>query len=101
MSTNTKEKEKLAKKEIKIEEDFLSNEVANYDFADYVRLRSTPRGVIFSFAKLQPEQKKYTHFKQILLPFDVADILSQVIRDHLDDLTEKGLLKTVKSKEGK
>lgn len=101
MNNKTKEQEKDAKKQLALEESNLSGDVLNYDFADHVRLRSTPRGVIFSFAKLQPEEKEFVHFKQILIPFDVADSLSQVIQGHLNELVEKGLIKRVEQKREK
>jgi len=101
MNNKIKEQEKDIKKQLILEESNLTSEVLNYDFADHIRLKSTPRGVIFSFAKLQPEEKKFVHFKQILIPFDVADSLSQVIKGHLDELVEKGLIKRVDQKKEK
>ena len=41
------------------------------------------------------------HFRQILLPFDVAESLSKVIEGHLNELVDKGLVKRVEQEKEK
>lgn len=77
----------------------LDENIKNYDFADYVQVRSFPRGVLLSFGKSHPEYKKNLMFKEILLPFEVAASVSDIITKQITELKEKGLL-TVEKNDG-
>ncbi len=92
-----KSAEKLAKE---ISKDFyVSEEAKNHDYADYVRVTSTPHGMILSFGKWRIDKLKFGLYKDILLPYDVANSLSGVITDQIEKLTEQGLIERRSSKE--
>lgn len=102
MSGKVKEaKNKKAADEKKSEDFFyLSDEVRNFAFSDYVRINSYPRGLVLSFGKRHPEDGKYILFQEILLPFDVAVALREIIGEQIDNLVSRGLLEIRKPTEG-
>lgn len=65
------------------------------EFSDFVRVNSSPRGIVLSFGRWTPEQEKFAVFEEILLPFDTADALSTIIRTHIQELEKKGVIKRV------
>jgi hypothetical protein len=80
--------------------DFYLNEKAKeWEYSDYVRLTPGPRGMVLSFGKFIRENNKYGIFKEILLPYDVADALSNVIKQQFENLIEKGLIEKIESKD--
>lgn len=96
------EKKKEDKINIDSEEkkDFYLNEKAKeWDFSDYVRVTAGPRGMILSFGKFIREDKKYGIFSEILLPYDVVDALTKVIKQQFENLIEKGLIEKIESKD--
>jgi len=78
---------------------YLSESVKDYNFADFVRINSFHRGMILSFGKMQPDERKFSIFQEILLPFEVADSLSKIIKKNMDELIEKGALKKISPEE--
>lgn len=66
--------------------------VKNYSFSDYVKVRSNPRGMLFSFGKIHPDSDKFIIFQEILLPFDIANSLQKIIDDQFKKLSEAGLI---------
>lgn len=68
------------------EEEVLDPSVENFDFADHVRIHTTFTGIILSFGKTQAHRGKILIFKKILLPFPIADSLSDVIKRHLEEI---------------
>ncbi len=88
---------KKIKKPDKSKESFYINEnVLNYDFSDFVKINSSPRGLIFAFGNWCPEKKKFGIFKEILLPFDVAEALSKIINNQMKELEDLNLIEKVK-----
>jgi hypothetical protein len=71
---------------------YLSEEVKNYSFSDFVKLRSFPQGMLFSFGKRHPDSQNPVIFHEILLPFDVAVRLGAIIGGQLERLKEEGLI---------
>ena len=69
---------------------YLNDQVKDYSFAEFVKLRSGPRGMLFSFGKGHPEG--IVIFKEIMLPYDVAATLSGIITDQLQHLQDEGLI---------
>jgi hypothetical protein len=102
MSSKVKEaKTKKPSEEKKAEESlYLNEDVRNFAFSDYVRIKSYPRGLLFSFGKRHPEDQKYILFEEILLPFDVAVALQKIIGEQIDYLVSRGLLEIRKPTEG-
>ena len=75
---------------------YLSEDAKNWDFSDYVRVTSNPRGMKLSFGKFISEDNRFGIFKEITIPFDVAESLMQIIQKQLEDLLKQGLLQKVK-----
>lgn len=71
---------------------YLSDEVKNYSFSDYVKLRSFPQGMLFSFAKRHPDSQKPLVFHEVLLPYNVAARLGAIIGGQLEHLRNEGLI---------
>jgi len=89
-----KNKKKANSKSIRIEKaEYLNEEVKNFDFADYVRVKSYPRGMLLTFGKAHPGEQKFVFFKEIMIPYDVVLSLQKIIIDQIDGLTEQGILK--------
>ena len=101
MAQETKKNNKAPEKSKEAEYYYLDENVKEYQFADYVRLKSTPRGIILCFGKLQVDNKKFAIFKEILLPFDVAEALSKIIEGVMKDLLDKGLITAIEPKKEK
>lgn len=104
MSSKLKENEKkLQKKDISKEYFYFKEDTQNHDFSDFVKLNSSPRGIILSFGKWCPEKHKFGIFEEIMLPFDVAEALSEIIKQHMKKLEELQFIekieKTVPEKE--
>ena len=87
-------KDKREKSKIEMDDDYfyMDNSIYNYEYADYVKLNSSPRGMFLAFGKYCPEKKKFGIFKEILLPFDIADALSDIMKNHLQQLEDKKLI---------
>lgn len=66
--------------------------IKNFEFYDYVRLRSGPRGTLFSFGKKHPEGDKFLIFKEVLIPLDVAYRLMKILNDHFKKMEEDGVI---------
>jgi len=103
MKTNEKKK---SAKEINVDPEkkkdfYFNNEAKNWEFSDYVRLGAGPRGMMLSFGKFVQEDKKYGIFKEILLPYDVAESLSRVIQEQFKKLLKDGLIEKVEKKKKK
>ena len=64
----------------------------NQEFSDFVRVSSYPRGILLSFGRFTPEEQKFAIFEEILLPFDTADALGAIIRNHMKELEDKGVI---------
>lgn len=71
---------------------YLDDRVKDFAFAEFVKLRSGPRGMLFSFGKGHPELGKVVIFQEILLPFEVAASLSNIIVAQLDQMKTAGLI---------
>ncbi len=97
----TKQNSKIIKGSEQADYFYLNEEVLDYDFADYVKVRSFPRGFILSFGKWHPEKKKYGLFEEILLPFEIAHALGKIIDKQINELKDKGLLEIREMKEDK
>jgi hypothetical protein len=98
MKTKQKKNDKVVETTPEKNKDFYFNQEAkNWEFADYVSLGAGPRGIMLSFGKYVQEDKKYGIFKEIMLPFDVAESLSKVIQDQFKVLLEKGLIEKVEA----
>jgi len=97
----TDEKKKSTKQPTKeVEQDFyVSEEAKNHDYADYVRVTGTPHGMILSFGKWRRDELKFGLYKDILLPYDVATSLSEIINNQIEELIKKGHLKRRSSKQ--
>jgi len=95
-----KDEEIVAKKDDSPEsrDFYLSEEAKNWDFSDYVRVTSGPRGMVLSFGKFIRENRKYGIFKEIILPYDVMESLIKIMRDQFDQLIEQGMLKKIEDK---
>lgn len=78
---------------------YLDESVKDYDFSDYVKITSMPRGMILSFGKWIPENKEYCLFHEVLLPFEVAESLSNIIQRQLKELVESGKIKVLQTPE--
>jgi len=87
-----KEKETFSNEEETKEFYYLSESVKDYTYSDYVRVRSFPRGMILSFGKSQPDESRFSIFHEVLLPFEVAMSLSEIIKRQVDSLIKDGLL---------
>ena len=97
-----KKKNKMDSKELPSTEDsyFLNDEAEDYKFSDYVRISSYPHGMILYFGKFQPDKNKYGIFEGILIPYDVAGSLVDIIKNHISKLVDKGLLEKKDSEKG-
>lgn len=71
---------------------YLDDRVKDYAFSEFVKLRSGPRGMLLSFGKGHPELGKQVIFQEILLPYEVAASLSDIIAAQLDQLKAAGLI---------
>lgn len=69
---------------------YVDSRAAQFEFSDYVRASSTPHGLVLSFGRFNFEQNKFGLFQSILLPFDVAGALDQIIQTQLKELLDKG-----------
>lgn len=97
MNTKAK-KEKLIEDEAADANDFyLSEDAKSWDFSDYVRVTSGPRGMVFSFGKFVRDNNKYGIFKEIILPYDVVESLVKIIQGQFDQLLRDGLLKKIEN----
>lgn len=95
----TDEKKKSTKQPTKeIGEFYISEEAKNYDFADHVRVTSTPHGMILSFGKWRRDKLKFGQYKDILLPYNIATSLSGIITVQIKKLTEQELIEERPSK---
>ncbi len=98
--SNKKTKEKpvteVGKSPAKPNVEYLSEAVKNYAFSDHVEVQSFPRGMLFSFAKFHPKTSDVIIFDEILIPFEVAKSLSEIIKGQFDQLVADGkiVLKT-------
>lgn len=88
---------KVESKKILDEVVYASEEVKNFAFSDYVKLRTGPRGMLFSFGKRHPDDKKITIYDEMLIPLDVAYVLLQIMKDQFY-LLEKNQMIEVKKK---
>ena len=68
----------------------LSESVKNYAFADFVSVNSYRRGMLLSFGKSHPTEREFLIFKEVLLPFDVALSLQQIMKKQMDTLIDSG-----------
>jgi len=95
---NKKNNQKPKVQEIKPEDaKYIDPSVQDYSFSDFVRITSFPQGILFSFAKRHPSQPTTPLiFKEILLPFDVADRLSTIVQGQLKKLEKDGRIERVK-----
>jgi len=71
---------------------YLDDQVKDFSFAEFVKLQSGPRGMLFSFGKGHPEVGNIVIFKEIMLPYDVAATLSGIIASQLEQLKAEGLI---------
>jgi hypothetical protein len=96
-------KEKTEKKESAIKENkdfYLTNDAKNWDYSDYVKVSTSPRGMILSFGKFVLADKKFGIFKEILIPYEVAESLSGIIKAQFDKLIEDGAIKKITETDG-
>jgi hypothetical protein len=91
--TKTKKKTAVAKraKAAPVDSYFYASEsVKDFDFADYVKVSSSPRGMLLSFGKGHPDTNKAMIIREVFLPLDVAHSLKAVIKDQFELLLEQG-----------
>jgi hypothetical protein len=81
-------------------EHYTEDSVKDYDFSNFVKVTAFQWGLLFSFGKIHPSTPEVLKSKEILLPFDVAAALSQIIQNHLKELEEKGLIQKKDGTEG-
>ncbi len=101
MKAKTKKNEKIKTDSTSRQDFYLNEEAKNWDFSDYVRVTSGPRGMVLSFGKFIREDEKYGIFKEIILPYDVVESLNKIIKQQFDKLIEDGSLKRIEDKKGK
>jgi len=73
-------------------EQYADETVHNYDTANFVKVTSFQWGFLLAIGKMHPTEKKIIMSKEILLPFEVAASLSDIITKHLSNMQEKGLI---------
>jgi hypothetical protein len=93
MDTKAKKENEVIKDPVESRDFYLNEEAKNWDFSDYVRVTASPRGMVLSFGKFIREDQKYGIFKEIILPYDVADSLIRIVQKQFNQLIDDGLLK--------
>jgi hypothetical protein len=91
--------EKNQKEQIKESEKdhyYLNDEPKDFSYSDYVSLRSGAHGILFSFGQSHPEKESYRIIEEILIPYDVALALRDILDMQFVRLEEKGLIKVEK-----
>lgn len=91
-SKKVKDKSNAPSREKSEEFYYIGENVEKYDFSDFVKIGSFPRGIVFSFGQWNAEKGQFGIFKEILLPFEVAESLSKIVESHIKELEKKGLL---------
>ena len=71
---------------------FVDNAAKEYKFSNFVRVTSYQHGMVLYFGKWFPTDEKMGVFDGILLPFDVAARLGEIIKKQMDDLVQRGIL---------
>lgn len=71
---------------------YLNEAVQDYDSSDFVRVSSFPRGMLLAFGKSRPNSDKFMIFKEIVLPFEVAKSLGDVITKQFERLISDGII---------
>ena len=103
MGSKIKKKDADKKKsavEKRIAESVYADEVVkNYAYADYVKLQTSIRGMLLSFGKVHPDDKKVRLYHEVLLPLDVAHNLIQIMNEQFDSLKRQNVIK-VQNEEG-
>lgn len=74
---------------------FINDQAKQYEFSDFVRIASTPHGMILYFGRFDPEKKEFGIYQSIILPHRVANSLSEIITGHFSELIERGLITKV------
>jgi hypothetical protein len=77
---------------------YFSESVHDYDFSDFVKVHAYARGMLFTLGKWCPEKGKFGFFREVLVPYEVADSLANIIQKSIKDLTDKGLLQKAEEK---
>ena len=77
------------------EYEYVDESVQDFDYADFVKIRSGVRGMLFSFGKIHPERAKHMLHTEILIPLDVALSLHQIMGRQFEELERQGVIKSV------
>ncbi|MFH2056301.1 MAG: DUF3467 domain-containing protein [bacterium] len=85
----------VVKENAELPEEYVNESAASYSFANFARVTASPSGMLLSFGKIHPKERKILLFDEILLPFEVADALVKIIQDQFAKLEDDGLLQRV------
>lgn len=92
MASTKKRTAKATKSERSLIVEYLCNSSKDFSYSDYVRVNSNPRGMLLSIGKIHPVEQKALISQEILIPFDVAERLQEIIKNQLAELEQKGLI---------
>lgn len=67
-----------------------------HEFSDFVQMHAYANGIQLSFGRWSPEDEKFAIFRKILLPFDTAESLSNMIQKTMSTLEKQGVIKKFK-----
>ena len=95
---NQAESAGVQEKKTVLPEEYINETVRDYSFSNFVRLTTNQTGMLFSFGKIHPKESKILIFDEILLPFEVAESLSRIIRDQFEKLQKQGLVELIPAK---
>lgn len=72
--------------------DYSDEAVKDFDYADFVGIASSVRGMIFSFGKAHPHTDKPVVYSEILIPLDIVATLNSILTENIKELKAQGVL---------
>lgn len=80
------------KKITKLEVENINDPVLDFDYSDHVEITTYNKGVLLSFGKFNPSVEKIILTKQIMLPYDVASSMRDIITEHINNIVDSNKL---------
>ena len=94
----TKKNQSATEKQESRNYEYFDECVKNFEYADFVRIRSGYRGTLLSFGKGHPEKEKFLIFSEVLIPLDVAFSLKKILDEQLGEMQKDGIIKVMDDK---
>jgi len=76
----------------KLKVENISDPVLDFEYSDHVEVTTYNKGVLLSFGKFNPRAEKIIVTKQILLPYDVASSMRDIITEHINNIVDSNRL---------